>query len=418
MAEAHFVTVGSFIGKEIAPVLGKSYLTGSSESGGSRFYEVGYEINELGKLAEDFAQCLSDLTGCSTLRSLTLLSWNGVIPARGLFRQSKAWCPMCLEDWEKNKREIYEPLLWNFKEVNSCAIHGIKLKMRCPNCRREIPVLSRKSRNGFCSFCGCWLGSPDYNQDERMSLEQASWEYFVVINIESLLKIGSDLSFSPSGNNIYTFLKTAIDKAGGKGGFSRGFGIPKTTVRTWYDGKHKPSLHAILKICYRLNCNIAEIFKLNQSYIGFETTRKESYALTDILPTQTTRKRRKFDWYKVETLLRDVSDNKSVPPPSVNEVARNIKCDKKLLYNHFPALCKKISENHSLFLQMRKSKRIEEDCQKVSEATVILYNSGVYPSRRRVEGFLSPKIILREKAYQMTWKKTLVDLGSLELKND
>lgn len=415
LAELHSVSVGTLMGKKIAPVLGKDYLTKSCINGGSRFYEVARELNGFGKSAIDSANGLSELTGCNTITNTTLALWQELFPTRRVLRQTKAWCPICYEDWKRGNSDIYEPLLWNFKAVNICDIHGVRIKIQCPFCGKEIPVLSRKSRNGYCSFCGCWLGSIDSNLDEEITLEQVSWEYFKVTNIEGLLKARHDPSYTFSVEKIHSFLKSAINKAGGKSAFSRNFRIPKTTVRTWYEGKHRPSLNTLLKICYRLNIEIIEVFSSKQIHVGSVTRSNDFYTLRDIKPMKTTPRRRKFDGQGVEIVLIDVINSKIVPPPSVCEVARNLQCDKKLLYNHFPDLCKKISENYASFLKMRKRKRIEEGCQKVSEATLILYNSGIYPSRRRIESFLSPNIFLREKAYQTAWKETLVSLGLLEL---
>lgn len=67
LAEAHGVTVGTLIGKELARMVEKEYLVKSAENGGSRFYDFGIELNGLGKQADDFAKVLSKLTGINTM---------------------------------------------------------------------------------------------------------------------------------------------------------------------------------------------------------------------------------------------------------------------------------------------------------------------------------------------------------------
>ena len=413
LAEAHFVTVGTLIGKELAPALRKHYLINSSNNGGSRFYDCGFELNGFGTLADDFAKGITELTGCSATKDLTLVNLYDLLPARGVLRHSKAWCSMCLEEWRKSNKDIYEPLLWSFKEANICRRHGVTLKTQCPFCAKEIPVLSRTSRNGFCSFCGCWLGCTDSQEDEKITQEQVLWEHFLAENIESLLEIRDNPSRILSYKQIHSVLKSLIDKAGGTTSFSHNFDIPKTTVRDWYEGRYRPSLKALLQIFYGVGIKLEEFLEDNQLTIGSVLPSDNYYALLEKRMKAKTTKRN-FDWQRIEVILQDVIDCEEIPTPSVNQVARNLECDKRLLYNHFPGLCKEISAKHASYVQMRKSKRIEEDCKKIAETTVTLYNSGIYPSRRKVETFLS-SILLREKAYQMAWKDALANLGLLEL---
>lgn len=154
------------------------------------------------------------------IRDLTFIPWRDILPIKNLFRKSKVWCPICFENSKNCRQPIYEPLIRNFKAVNICGIHSVRLETQCPNCNREVPFLSRKTRNGFC------------------------------LNI--------------------------------------------------------------------------------------------------------------------------------------------------------------IAENYASYQRMMKQKRIDEGCRKISEAVIKLYNSGVYPSRRKAGGFLLPQnILLREKAYQTVWKEAL-----------
>ncbi len=54
LAEAHLVSVGSLLGKVVAPVIGKEYL-----NHGSRFYDHAIELNALGNQAEEFSKAIS-----------------------------------------------------------------------------------------------------------------------------------------------------------------------------------------------------------------------------------------------------------------------------------------------------------------------------------------------------------------------
>jgi hypothetical protein len=73
LADAHCVSVGTLVGKELAPRLCKDYLIKSSKNGGSRFYEFAVELNGFGKQAEDFANVLSEMTGITSVTERTFL---------------------------------------------------------------------------------------------------------------------------------------------------------------------------------------------------------------------------------------------------------------------------------------------------------------------------------------------------------
>jgi hypothetical protein len=75
---------------------------------------------------------LEELTMRQDLRFLTLLSWKGMIYDQGLFRNSRAWCPCCWEEWRQENKTIYEPLLWSFKDVEFCVIHKQRLIEELP----------------------------------------------------------------------------------------------------------------------------------------------------------------------------------------------------------------------------------------------------------------------------------------------
>jgi hypothetical protein len=412
LADAHCVSVGTLIGKELTPLLGREYIKNNAENGGGRLYSYAVEINGLGKQAADFANILSELTGVERIRDLTLMSWGGVFPVKNLFRKSKAWCPICFESGKKSGKPIYEPLIWNLKAVNICRIHSVRLETQCPNCKRELPFLSRKTRNGFCSFCGCWLGS-DNDNSNRINEDVLSWENFVVKNIGSLIMMGCEFPVRLTDERICTFIKSVVDKVGGFDAFSKHVNIPVSTTRLWIRRINKPLLDSLLKICYRVGINITEIINPEQSCFGFVPIAEKPNPVLVEKSTDKSVKRRKIDWPGIENTLKNIIHNNAIFTPSTCEVARSLGLNKRLLYSHFPALCQTISKNHASYMQAMKQKRIDEGRQKISETITILHNSGIYPSRRQVEGVLSQKILLREKDYKAAWKEALYELGLL-----
>lgn len=389
LAEAHCVTVGTLIGKVVAKELGKEYLLESSKHGGSRFYEQGPGLNGLGKQATDLSSALYNLTGCD-VSSLTVQSWRDIIPATALLRKYKAWCPICLDDWKNNHNPIYEPLIWNFKLINVCGNHGALLNTHCPLCGSEIPVLSRKTRNGYCSFCGCWLGSQNAYYHDKESAHP-SWDCFVVSNIGNLLG-GVQLQ-----TNYFTdFIENLISKAGGLTAFSQYFNIAKSTVSEWSNGLHKPSLLMLLQLCYSLGLNVLDLGK------PFALPDKNNANMNE--NTMHNHGRRRIDWNAVQTTLTEIICHSNIRTPSLREVARELRIDKRSLYYHFSELCNEISRNHSIQIHMMKNNRIEDGYEKIKDIITDSYSIGEYPSRRTIEKALPSSIILRERAFKDYWK--------------
>jgi hypothetical protein len=142
-------------------------------------------------------QALKELTQRKELSFLSLLTWKGVINERKLFRQYRAWCPQCNEQWRQERDVIYEPLLWSFREVGICLHHNCLLVDECPYCSSRLPVIANFLQLGFCSRCKGWLGS---QQDERQVLtdDELEWNQYKIRSIGELIAIAPKLDYQPS----------------------------------------------------------------------------------------------------------------------------------------------------------------------------------------------------------------------------
>ena len=391
LAEAHCVTVGTLISQAIAKELRKNYIVESSQKRGSRLYENAFTLNGMGSLTEEFIRAITNLTGCD-VSFLTLQSWRNMCPDRNILRTTKAWCPNCLEDWKRNRLPIYEPLVWCFKDVELCKIHKALLITDCPSCDSRIPLLNRTSRNGFCSHCNRWLGSADV-LDMELESDHMSWGRFAISNIEDILKKQPYLNITM--NSIKDFIDALIKQAGGIIGFSTYFEIAKSMVSEWHSGLHRPSFSMLLKICYSVNINLlSAIFNEQSIHLidkqVFSTSRQKAV-------------KRKIDWGKVEEVLVD-KINSEFASPSVKALAQEMNIDRRLLYSHFPDLCKDLSSNYSSRLQMMKNKRIEDGLEEVRKAILNIRNLGIPLNRGNIEKLLPPTISLREKPFYELWK--------------
>ncbi|MEH7387805.1 TniQ family protein [Bacillus sp. JJ1521] len=387
LAEAHCVLTGDLISKIYAPLLNKEYLLRISNRGGNGFFDSAIGINGLGKLAYEFTELTNSFTGRTDISCTTLQNWSSILPNRGLFKKTKSWCPDCFEELRVNEEVIYEPLIWNIQMVNYCIKHRTKLVNLCENCKRTVPVISRKSIPGFCSRCGNWLGT---NSSKNEGIKEDVNEFFTDISYigELLSKNELDLSNTNLTESINFYVNNFFEKSLSK--TAQYFNIPKTTFRMWVSGENLPSLNYLVRMCKVLGISIVEFLQTKEPLIKQDTT--------VCLAT----KKIKHDHEEIKSILNKVIETKQ--PISISGVAMLIGCDRKLLSNMYIVECNQIKENYNSFLLTKKEQRISEKNKQLNETFNLLVNQGVYPSRRKLEEQLGIGF-LKEKALQEKWNE-------------
>ena len=159
-------------------------------------------INGMRDMTRSLTLALEKLTLREDLRYLSCLIWKGIFKERGLFRQHKAWCPQCFEQWRQQSKLIYEPLIWSFKDVNYCSQHHCQLVNCCLGCNSQLKVISDRSVIGFCSKCKKWLGNKSNlvaNLSVRAAPRQERVRNLIKIKgIESLIEVTSRLGARPT----------------------------------------------------------------------------------------------------------------------------------------------------------------------------------------------------------------------------
>src|SRR6266567_3592498 len=161
LAYEHHVEVGTLIQYSIAPILGKRYIADDNSRSISSFVRYANPINGNGIMASDWVGALKSLTLRDDIALLTLLLGADAFSQRDLLQPVRQWCPLCYDSWRRQGAIIYEPLLWSINGVAVCPAHCQLLERHCPYCSSSLPWLTWRSRSGYCSSCGRWLGSAD-----------------------------------------------------------------------------------------------------------------------------------------------------------------------------------------------------------------------------------------------------------------
>ncbi|MBD1836278.1 TniQ family protein [Cyanobacteria bacterium FACHB-472] len=201
LAQEHCVTFQKLVMGEIAPqMMEQDYEVALIKKNISTLFsnsDAKPAINGMREKTQSLVQALKELTQRRDLKFLSILTWKGVINERELFRQYRAWCPQCNEQWRREKKVIYEPLLWSFREVNICLHHNCILVDKCPHCGSRLPVIANSLKLGFCSRCKDWLGSQQ-DESEVLTDDELEWTQYKIKSIGKLIAVTPKLGYQPS----------------------------------------------------------------------------------------------------------------------------------------------------------------------------------------------------------------------------
>jgi hypothetical protein len=201
LAQEHCVTSQRLIIGEIAPLMmGEEYNSTLIKQNASILFsnsDAKPTINGMREKTLSLVQALKELTQRKDLSFLSLLTWKGVINERKLFRQYRAWCPQCNEQWRQERDVIYEPLLWSFKEIDVCLCHNCLLVDKCPHCSSRLPVIANSLQLGYCSRCQGLLGSQQ-DESQVLTADELEWDQYKIRSIGDLIAIAPKFQYQPT----------------------------------------------------------------------------------------------------------------------------------------------------------------------------------------------------------------------------
>lgn len=401
LAEAHCVLPGMLMERELALLLKEfpKNISLNNHSGRTGVFGHTGTLNGVGVMAADWVRALEGLTLRNDLRLLTMLTWTDVFPAKGLVRNNWAYCPGCFQEWQYKGQAIYEPLLWALKGVDICPYHHQPLLFQCLHCSQPLVPLAWRSRPGYCSECGQWLGK-SLNVEPSLKgsqiAEQLQRQLMCANSIGELIAAQGSVAWIPSREKIKRAFSICIDKItqSNIAAFARLIGKPKNTVWTWQTGNAVPQLYVLAQVCYCLKISVLDFLSCdslakklddNQIISSRQISNREIYP------------RKNPNLNQLQETLEAIKDSEEYPPPCMEEVAKRLGYDIRYLRRHFLDLCRAISAKYIDYRKSIRLQRIEQYCQEVQQVALEIYSEGEKPTRSKVASRLSKPAYFREQ---------------------
>jgi hypothetical protein len=391
LAASHCISPSTLLSSTIAPRIGKKYwLRGGARVGTRESAIHARAINGIGVIASDWVHTLQAVTLRNDLVKLTMLEWESVFSRRNLLRANRAWCSVCYDNWANSGEPIYEPLLWTFRDVEVCVLHQRRLHVSCAKCNRALQWLSRSTTPGYCEKCEAWLGARADNEAEAVTTKELQWQSWVVDNLQDIIT-ARDYLPTPTSRRIKEALIVCVDTATGgvMNRFSSLIGKPKNTVWGWLQGNSLIPLNDLLRLCYCINLRLVD-FLYTDRFLVLPVDQTSYSKFIGNEPRQRRQSPKPFD-YAVEHSLK--ATLKVHPPKPMTEIAVELRAHKRILYKHFPALCKEISLRHKKY-RIKKEQTIRTlKSQTLVEIRRQLLTNGIYPSRRRINNLTRSRVL-------------------------
>jgi len=405
LADKHRVTIHTLLNYELIPELNKELSCSISP----KLFWVNDNLRKLlggYKYSTAIIKVLEKLTLRNDLFYVNLANVIYNRKSIVIIRRRRAWCPECLKESEKSGY-IYEQLLWTLQIVKCCPKHRIYLQHKCPRCDKSLPHSSWRGKNGYCNYCGDFLGQ------YKIKNEADETDVEVSIKIGIFLTKLKDLSINLC--QITNGIRYIIDQKfnGNCTDFSNYLGLDRFTVYSWYGGVCIPRFQNVVLICNIFNLDIASFY--NNHFILKDIQECEMIKNKDIFQTYKAKVNRKLT-DEEKNLTRNILIsylNRDEEPISLNAITKQLDIDHKILRKYFTSECKAISllyKNYRLNLKQKRAQILHDEIKNI---IIDLNKQGLYPSFEKVMNFIRSRHCSYggTDSVRIVWREVQKELG-------
>nr|WP_318281114.1 TniQ family protein [Paenibacillus bovis] len=452
LSQSHNLKVTTLVCKTFTTLVNKEYIEQAFQTGG--FGSSIRYINGNSPVSLEYVSALEELTTRKDLLYLTMNSWSGLF-SKNVIGDTRKWCPICLEELKSNGKEVYEPLIWYIKGIDTCDRHQVKLEDKCTNCGKKLQFLHNNLIVGHCQYCSVWLG----RDNQKNSTNLSEYEIFLFNTFKPLIENALGLQYIPTKWKIGHVLNKVMKENNfiSVTQFAKYFDIHQTMLSNWINNKAKPSIESMFKISNKLNLSIYELFYCNQNWSNINIQGKKSFKRSLLSVKEIENELRKAINDKRNISLHKLSNEKNFSYmtakrnfPSlcerlkaayktnnkVEEILRKDEIDKKLMATleleppisfmqfsintgipivnakrYSPELSKKVIDRYLKFRAEEKAKRFRVIEEEIRNVIFELDRNGIYPGIKTVQKKLSDPNYFIKKEFRTVWEIELEKLG-------
>jgi TniQ len=363
LAQAHCVTVTTLLVHELLPRVGtpassRAHPASTPPRGGGRglSQHLARQLNGLGRIAAAWVHGLEVLTGRRDLRFLTLLTWQAVLPTRHLFAPRIRWCPACFEDQQTAGHPLYLPLVWTLNPVTICVRHRQPLQSHCPDCHRPLVAFSGRSRPGYCSRCGAWLGTAARVALPPVAPQAADpWAAWVGTTLGHLLQAAPRLERPPPRDTVARAFTAyhAHPAAAGTPPSTMAFGRQRVRSSRWVQGERLMQIDLLLRFCWQRDLSLVQFLTAPPPVrVSPGAVAQPPRAVPDraTAPGPRTVSRRETVCDALEAALTTTG-----PPVSLRAVAQRLQIETRTLWTYAPDLCQHLVDRRTVALAQQRN---------------------------------------------------------------
>jgi hypothetical protein len=333
------------------------------------------------------ALCRTDLRRC------TLLPWRHVLAPRGLARVSRAWCPVCLEEWRTADAAVYEPLVWRLNAVVACPHHRVRLSTSCPACGSgQQPAFAANARVGCCRKCGAWVGRIEAPAESR---EPTDFDLFCAQSCEQMLALSSSVDESRLlSSDIVVRAVRDVFFMGNGSEMAQALGHLRSQVNHYCVGTFPAPLNLFLRAAFVTGATMEQLFVTNIFAEGGCATAME-------FDLHRARSRRVLT--DEELRVRLEGELSGAEASSVREVANRLNLEPGLIWRRAPDLAASISRRHAAYVAQTSADRKEHFILQLTRLTDEYRRLGHAPTVAQIKEALGG-----HGCFINSWKRSLI----------
>ena len=345
-------------------------------------------INSYTSYAAIFSKVLEQLTLQKNLLNLTFTAWKDILDPKGsaLLRDHVAFCPQCLDAFEKSKEGIYYPLIWFLRSATICTTHQAPLEQRCPRCDKHQLFVAQHSSLGYCTHCGGWLGTSSFRDTKTKVPHISLHDKFTTTALEEMIAAGPTISSKATQQHFVDRLESYCNAVsiGNMKRFEMRLGFNKDVICNWADMRSKPRIDMFLELCFRLQSSPLE-------FLGRDIPEDIADQIDDYEVVQKSKRAKRSEAEMAGIRNALIASLDSDAAPTQKSVAELLGVNRRFLNHNFPELARAISDKHKRILANRASAKRDARVMQAKEIVQSMLTALQPISRRKMWAELEKK---------------------------